>query len=108
MSVLTHEKERYDGVKGDDRADHWKYSGEGLGYRAAAACLRTYTDQHSQGRPSPPEVPYRPCRSFVVHFKVLYTVFGFVAVILVVIVAVVVVVGRDSSLVVVIVVVMVV
>ena len=71
--MLTHEQEGDDGVVGDDRAHHRKYSGEeGLHHWAAAPSLGADTDQHSQGRPGPPEVPYRPCRPLVVQFKVLY------------------------------------
>ena len=70
-SVLTHEQEGDDGVEGDGRAHHRKYSGEGLHHWAAAPSLGADADQHSQGRPGPPEVPYRPCRPLVVHFKVL-------------------------------------
>ena len=64
-SVLTHEQEGDDGVEGDGRAHHRKYAGEGLHHWAAAPSLGADADQHSQGRPGPPEVPYRPCRPLV-------------------------------------------
>ena len=57
--MLTHGQEGDDGVEGDGRANHRKYSGEGL-HQPRCRCRPAQLG------------PYRPCCPLVIHFKVLH------------------------------------